>query len=234
MRAYTRPNRRTYPRAERSHHQIKRAAYLEPCTVCHHPLRRHALLDGKRVCARPGATDLVPGLRRDVRADARRVHDEGAGPDPGLTAAARPEAACNLPTGSVNLGGCSGGDGWELKRLDVLLRFVRESARSGFWGGIVYWYAAAQLASPGVYFQNVAVAGVAAVVLIALGRHLRRTGRYPFLPRPEGPVRIEDQLVEMPPSKTARPTGWFSLVLGWFMAVGAIINLLAAFRAVAS
>ncbi|MFE9131977.1 hypothetical protein ACFYOF_42300 [Streptomyces sp. NPDC007148] len=98
----------------------------------------------------------------------------------------------------------------------------------------MYWYSAAQLASPGVYFQNVAVAGVAAVVFIALGRHLRRTGRYPFLSRLAWHARIDGQLVEMPASKTARPTGWFLLVVGWFMAFGAIINLLAALRAVAS
>ncbi|MGQ5656750.1 hypothetical protein ACUJ8H_43160 [Streptomyces sp. EKR5.2] len=52
MRPYTRPNRRTYPKAERSRRQIRRATHLEACTVCRHSMRRHALADGQRVCTR--------------------------------------------------------------------------------------------------------------------------------------------------------------------------------------
>lgn len=47
-----RTNARSYPRAVRAQHQIKRVAHLPGCPGCQHPVMSHALEGGQRVCTR--------------------------------------------------------------------------------------------------------------------------------------------------------------------------------------
>ncbi|MFD5568838.1 hypothetical protein [Streptomyces cadmiisoli] len=69
-----------------------------------------------------------------------------------------------------------------------------------------------------------------AVTLIAIGRHQRRTGR--SIGNPGEPVRVANALLpETPPSKGKRVAGRLYLFFGWFLLLGAVINLINGTRA---
>ncbi|MFC8827647.1 hypothetical protein ACFT9I_20165 [Streptomyces sp. NPDC057137] len=95
---------------------------------------------------------------------------------------------------------------------------------------MTHHYTAAELSPPETYFQTAGFCLLVAVVLIWIGRTQRRTGRGVF--SPDKSVRVGDALVaESPPSKGKRMAGRVYLVIGWFVLLGAVVNLVNGFRA---
>lgn len=87
-------------------------------------------------------------------------------------------------------------------------------------------YVAAQTYSTAKYFETAAIAMLIAAVSLWWGRNLRRTGRSP-LSAPGGVVADGGLSGLRPPgpSVSARVTGWALEVIGWFSAVGFVVNL---------
>ncbi|MDX3094531.1 hypothetical protein PV703_08070 [Streptomyces sp. ME01-24h] len=110
------------------------------------------------------------------------------------------------------------------------------SGASGILEGHAFMqsYASVQLASPVTYFQTAAFCCLVAVVLIRAGRVWRRAAR--GLLTPDEPVRMESA----PPAGSAsssraqgnRTVGRVYLCFGWFLVLGAVVNLINGFRSV--
>ncbi|MFG1805302.1 hypothetical protein [Streptomyces sp. NPDC049040] len=87
-------------------------------------------------------------------------------------------------------------------------------------------YVAAQAYSTAKYFETAGLAVLIAVGSLWWGRTFRRTGRSP-LAAPGGVV-VDGALSGLRPprpSASARLTGWALEVIGWFAAVGFVVNL---------
>ena len=90
-------------------------------------------------------------------------------------------------------------------------------------------YVAAQTYSTTKYFETAALAMLVAAGSLWWGRYFRRTGRSP-LAAPGGVVAdgALSGLRPPRPSAFARLTGWALEVIGWFAAVGFVVNLVEA------
>lgn len=87
-------------------------------------------------------------------------------------------------------------------------------------------YVAAQTYSTTKYFETAALAMLVAVGSLWWGRNMRRTGRSPLAA--PGSVVADGSLSGLRPSRpstSARLTGWALEVIGWFAAVGFVVNL---------